>query len=162
MDKIRGFVWRPHTTVLLSIGIVLILTGIVVSFIVANFKPTTSVRLGSGVYSLWLADTEASRIQGLSGVKKLSPNGGLLMAYDTNDTHGIWMKDMKFPLDIVWLSEDKKVVYTVKNAPPQVGQLTIYQPKDQARYILELPAGSVDKAGIKTGDRAEFNMKETE
>jgi uncharacterized membrane protein (UPF0127 family) len=162
MDKIRGLVWRPHTTVILTIGVVLILAGIVVSFILTNFKPTTAVRLGSGAYSLWLADTDASRIQGLSGVEKLGPNGGLLMAYDTNGTHSIWMKDMKFPLDIVWLSEDKKVVYTVKNAPPQVGTLTIYQPKDQARYILELPAGSVDKAGIKTGDTAAFNLKESE
>jgi uncharacterized membrane protein (UPF0127 family) len=162
MDKLRLFVWRRSTTIILMSGTALILVAVVAAFIVTNFKPTTSVRLGSGAYSLWLADTDASRIQGLSGVEKLGPNGGLLMAYDANGTHGIWMKDMKFPLDIVWLSEDKKVVYTVKNAPPQVGTLTIYQPKDQARYILELPAGSVEKAGIKTGDTAAFNLKESE
>jgi len=159
MDKLRLFVWRRSTTIILVIGLVLILVGLVVSFALTTFKPTTQVRIGSGVYSLWLADTEASRIQGLSDVDKLHLNGGLLMAYDTNDTHGIWMKDMNFPLDLIWLDSNKEVVYIVKNAPPENPARTVYSPKDTARYVLELPAGSVKKAGIKTGDTATFNLK---
>jgi uncharacterized membrane protein (UPF0127 family) len=158
MDKLRLLIWRPHTTVLLVVGLVLILISLVVSFIVTSFKPTTSVYLGSGVYSLWLADTEAERIQGLSDTEKLGPNGGLLMKYDAAKTHGIWMKDMNFPLDIIWLDEDKKVIYIVKNAPPETPVSTIYTPEDPARYVIELPAGSVDKAAIKTGDTASFNI----
>jgi uncharacterized membrane protein (UPF0127 family) len=159
MDKLRLFVWRPSTTIILIVGLVLILVGLVVSFTLTTFKPTTQVRLGSGVYSLWLADTDTSRIQGLSGVDKLHLNGGLLMAYETNGTHGIWMKDMNFPLDLIWLDSNKEVVYIVKNAPPENPARTIYTPKDAARYVLELPAGSVKKAGIKTGDTATFNIK---
>lgn len=159
MDKLRFAVWRPHTTIILTIGLVLVLVGLFISFTVTAFKPTTDVRLGSGAYSLMLANTDASRTQGLSDVNKLSPNGGLLMAFDTDDTHGIWMKDMHMPLDIVWLDSNKKVVYIVKNAPPEVPVKTVYQPKSPARYVIELSAGSVDKAGIKVGDTAQFNIE---
>jgi len=158
MDRLRLVVWRPHTTIILSIGIVLILVGLVASFAVSHFKPTTEVRLGSGVYSLWKADTEATRIQGLSGVEKISVNGGMLFVFDSDNTHGIWMKDMNVPLDIVWLDGSKKVVYIVKNAPPENPATTVYSPKDKARYVIELAAGSVQKAGIKTGDIANFNL----
>lgn len=158
MDKIRLFVWRTHTTVILVIGLALILISIAASFLVANFKPTTELHLGSGVYSLWLADTEAERVQGLSGVKKLGPNEGLLMDFGVEGLHGIWMKDMHFPLDIVWLNENKEVVYIVRNAPPESPARTIFQPKDAARYVIELPAGSVRKAGIKTDATAKFTI----
>jgi len=158
MDKLRLLVWRPSTTIILIAGVVLILVGLVVSFTITTFRPTTQVHLGSGVYSLWLADTNATRVQGLSDVDTLHMNGGLLIAFDSNNTHGIWMKDMNFSLDLIWLNSDKKVVYIVKNAPPENPARTVYTPKDPALYVLELPAGSVQKAGIKTGDTASFKV----
>lgn len=80
------------------------------------------------------------------------------MAFDSSETHGIWMKDMNFSLDLVWLNSDKKVVYIVKNAYPEDPPTTVYVPKDPSLYVLELPIGSVQKAGIKTGDTASFNL----
>jgi hypothetical protein len=158
MDKLRLFVWRRSTTITLTVGVVLIMVALVASFVAANFKPTTQVRVAGGVYSLQLANTVTTRFQGLSDVEKIQSNGGLLMVFDSNDMHGIWMKDMKFPLDLVWLDSSKKVVYIVKNAPPENPANTVYVPKDPALYVLELPAGSVQKAGIKTGDTAEFKL----
>ena len=158
MDKLRILVWRPFTTTISIIGLVLVLIALVISFVVINFKPTTQVHIGSGVYSLWVANTDAARVQGLSGVEKLHVNGGLLMAFDSSETHGIWMKDMNFSLDLVWLNSDKKVVYIVKNAYPEDPPTTVYVPKDPSLYVLELPVGSVQKAGIKTGDTASFNL----
>lgn len=150
--------WRPFTTIILIIGFILVVIGLVISFIITTFRPTTDVRLGSGVYSLWVADTELERVQGLSGVKSLSPNGGLLMDFGTDAKHGIWMKDMNFPLDVIWLDKTQKVVYIVMNAPIENPVQTIYQPKDDARYVIELPAGSVKKAGIKIDSIASFTI----
>jgi uncharacterized membrane protein (UPF0127 family) len=158
MDTPHGKGWRPRTTIIISIGLIAVLVGLVGTFIAINFKPTTQVHLGSGVFSLWLADTEAERVQGLSGVASLPKNGGLLMKYDSNGQHGIWMKDMNFPLDIIWLNEQKKVVYTVLNAQPEQVAATVYAPEEPAGYVIELPVGSVKKAGIKTGDTAEFRI----
>ena len=157
MNKPSIFAWRPSTTRILIIGVVALLVYTVVIYVVANFRPTTELRAGSGVYHLWVADTVAERYQGLSGVERLSPNGGLLMKFEENDVWNIWMKDMKVPLDIIWLNEDKEVVYIVKNAAPELSTDTIFSPKSKARYVVELPAGSVDNAGIKPGMLTSFD-----
>lgn len=73
------------------------------------------------------------------------------MDFKTDDTWGIWMKDMRIPIDIVWLDKDKKVVYIIQNAQPETPVKTVYRPPQPARYVLELPAGSVKQVAIKTG-----------
>ena len=154
----RILAWRPFTWVLLAGGFVLVLVALAASFMATQFKPTTEVRIGSSVYALWVADTQTELTKGLSGVEGLALNGGLLMEFSTDGLHGIWMKDMNIPLDIVWLDKNKVVVYMVKNAQPENPTATVYAPKVNARYVLELPAGSIVQSGIKNGTKAEFNI----
>lgn len=154
-------IWRPHTTRIVVIGLMLILVAIVASYVVTNFQPTKEVRIGAGVFNVRVAQTEASRIQGLSGVEKLNSNEGLLMVFDRNDTHGIWMKDMKIPIDIVWMNSDKKVIYIVTDASPELGDSKTYKPKTAAKYVLEIPAGAAKKSAIKIGDTAVFDEVES-
>jgi uncharacterized membrane protein (UPF0127 family) len=149
-------IWRPSTTGLLVGGIVVVMIAATIAFMIANFKPTTEVRLGTGVFNVRLANDETSRQLGLSGVGNLGPNEGLLMVFDSDDTWEIWMKDMKIALDIIWLDSDKEVIYSVKNASPELSTDKIFQPDDPARYVLELNAGSIEQYGIKTGQKAEF------
>lgn len=148
--------WRPHTTVLVLIGVTIILVAIVAAYIASNFRPTVEVRLGSGVYSVWLADTDAERTKGLSGVATLAPNGGLLMDYQTEGSRGIWMKDMLVSIDIVWLDGDKKVVYIVRNASSELGTDKTFTSEKPAQYVLEIPAGSAQQSGIRIGETAVF------
>ena len=161
MNRPSFRIWRPATTYFLIGGLVLLLVALVASYAATNFKPTVELRMGSGVYHLWLADDDAERQQGLSGVESLKQNGGLLIKFDTDANWGIWMKDMKIPLDIVWLDKDKKIVYIVKNAPAESSTDVIYSPKEPARYVVELPVGSVDKAGLKKGMVATFDDTDT-
>jgi len=151
--------WRTHTTVLLVAGFFVVLIALVVSYMITSFRPTIEARAASGIYSLWLADTEAARIQGLSGVESLAPNGGLLMHFPKDGLHAIWMKDMKIPLDIVWLDSNKKVIYIVTNAAPELSVSKTFVPTSPARYVVELPAGGVSNAAIKVGTEFEFTVK---
>ena len=151
--------WRPHTTGIVIVGFVLILVALTASYMAAHFQPTTEVHVGSGVFNMRLAVTDAERKQGLSGVDKLSANEGLLMDFQTDNTWGIWMKDMNIPLDIVWLDHDKKVIYIVTDASPDLGTSKTFAPTDPARYVLEVPAGTVKNAAIKIGDAATFTIK---
>lgn len=150
--------WRPATTYMLIAGLVVLLLGMAIAYMVSATRPTTSLKIAGGNYSLWIANTESSRVQGLSGVERLDPNGGLLMDFETDGTWGIWMKDMKVPLDIIWLDANKKVVYIVKNASPELSTNTTFVPKKPARYVIELPAGSVDKAAINETSIATFDI----
>lgn len=155
-------VWRPHTTGIVISGLVLILVALVVSYMFRNFQSGTDVRLGSGVFNVQVAATDAARIQGLSGVDQLNANGGLLMIFQSDDKWGIWMKDMKIPLDIIWMNKDKNVIYIVTNASPDLGTSKTFKPEAPARYVLEVPAGTVESAGIKIGNTAAFNITEAQ
>lgn len=153
--------WRTHTTVLLVAGFFVVLIALVVSFMITSFRPTVEARAESGVYSLWLANTEAARIQGLSGVESLQPNGGLLMHFPEDGLHAIWMKDMKIPLDIIWLDSNKQVVYMVTNAAPELSTTKTFVPTNPARYVLEVSAGSAGDAGIRIGSKFDFTVEDT-
>lgn len=150
--------WRSSTTALLIGGVVVVVLAAAIAFMVAHFSPTTEIRLGSGVFNVKLAQDDTSRTIGLSETTSLKPSEGLLMVFDTDNTWGVWMKDMKLSIDIIWLDSDKKVVYSVTNAAPELSTTKTFKPKDPARYILELPAGSVQQYGIKAGDVAEFRL----
>jgi len=152
--------WRPHTTGILVGGLVLVLVALVALYMLNNFRPTTDVKISASVFKARLATTESERAQGLSGVEKLGANEALLMVYDSDSKWGIWMNNMKIPLDIVWLDSDKEVVYIVTDASPELGTTKTFKPKDAARYVLELPAGTVKKSAIKIGDEAAFTLKD--
>lgn len=150
--------WRPHTTGILVGGLVLILVALAANYMLNTFHSTTEVRLGSGVFNVRLAKTDTERKQGLSGVTKLDANDGLLMVFEKSDTWGIWMKDMKVPIDIVWLDDTKKVVHIVTNASPDLGESKTFTPKVPAKYVLEFTEGTVKGAAIKVGSVATFNI----
>jgi len=154
-------VWRPHTTGILIGGLVAILIALIVSFMATHFQPTTQVKLGSGAFSTRVVSTDASREKGLSGVEKLGPNEGLLMIFDKDDKYGIWMKDMKIPIDILWLDKDKKVIFMVMDAQPESDNIDLktYVPLSPARYVVELQSGAIKKAGIIIGSTAEFELE---
>lgn len=151
-------IWRSRTTAVLIGGVVIVVVAAAIAFMVSHFQPSTEVRLGSGVFSVRLAQDQTSRELGLSETTSLKANEGLLMVFDSDDTWGIWMKDMKIPIDIIWLDGQKTVVYSVKNAAPELSTSKIFKSKEPARYVLELTAGAVQEYGIKAGDKAEFKL----
>ncbi len=158
MIKPSSFSWRPTTTLILLVGFILIIVALASSFIWSHFKPTTQVKVGAGADNVWVAKTASEREKGLSGVEYLKPSGGLLMVYDDDGNNPIWMKDMLIPIDIVWIDSNKKVVHIERNVDYKTGADKTYMPKKFSRYVLELSAGSVDKAGIKVGQSVEFTI----
>ena len=81
------------------------------------------------------------------------------MVFEGDQAWGIWMKDMKVPLDIVWLDNTKKVVHIEEKVSNELGTDSIFVPKKPSRYVIELPSGSVKKAGIKIGQTAQFKLE---
>jgi len=141
-------------------GVLLVVIAVVVFVILPNMlQPTTSLRLGDGVFRARIAANETARAKGLSGVTSLNLDQALLMAFPSEGKWQIWMKDMKVPIDIVWLDKDKNVIYIVKNAQPDDETTArVFEPKTLAKYVVELPAGSVDSRAIKTTSTAIFQI----
>jgi uncharacterized membrane protein (UPF0127 family) len=119
------------------------------------------ILIKSAVFVGYVADTEGKRMQGLSGKAFLPPNTGMLFEFDRPDTHGIWMKDMLFPVDIIWLSEDKRIVNLISNADPASYPHVYYPPKNSL-YVLEVRAGLVKDRGLKLGDEILFGKESSD
>lgn len=105
-----------------------------------------------------VADTPEERIKGLSGRESLDENAGLLFVYDQPGIYGIWMKDMKFPIDVVWLDENYRVVDIVYDIQPDSFP-EVFEPSKPALYIFEVNAGFASANGIKADDMLEFFNK---
>ncbi len=131
-------------------------------FIAKSSQPRVTVTVQGDTYKVGVVVSEADREKGLSGTKSLAKDEGLLFVFPRNDTWGIWMKDMEIPIDIMWLNEEKKVIYIVKHAEPSSYPYTTFKPTSPAKYVLELPADTIEARGYKIGTKAEFDLPDTE
>ncbi len=104
-----------------------------------------------------VADTQEELVQGLSNTTQLLEGRGMLFLFASNGFHSIWMKDMNYPIDIVWLNEQKSVVHIEQHIKPESYPRT-FIPAVPARYVIELPADATEKYGIKQGDQATFRL----
>lgn len=133
-----------------------VLVGLLVAYATWESVPST-LRLGEGDFTLRVARTEQELNRGLSGTTNLPADQALLFVFARSETWGIWMKDMNYPIDIVWLDEDKTVVSTKKNAQPSSYPDEIFRPSERAKYVIELKAGTVDDKRITIGEQAVFD-----
>lgn len=123
----------------------------------APFFTSRFIRLGNTILSVEVADSESLRHQGLSGRYSLPENQGMLFVFEKSDQHSFWMKNMKFPIDIIWFSESRAVVDTVENIPPEGNYpKAIYKPKQVAAYALEVPAGWAMNHSVVPGTQFSF------
>lgn len=90
--------------------------------------------------------------KGLGGRESLADDRGMLFAYDKAGKYCFWMKGMKFPIDILWLDESKKVVHVAAHVPPESFPDSFCPPED-AQYILEVKAGLSGRSGVDVGSQ---------
>ncbi|OGI58355.1 hypothetical protein A3C60_00625 [Candidatus Nomurabacteria bacterium RIFCSPHIGHO2_02_FULL_37_45] len=102
-----------------------------------------------------LATTDAAREQGLSGRENLKEDEGMLFVFDYPDKYSFWMKDMNFPIDMIWIGENKEIIYIKKNARPESFPES-YGPTADSKYVLEIVSGLSSKNNLKEGDKVEF------
>jgi len=112
-------------------------------------------------FNVELAKTPQEREKGLSGREELCLTCGMLFVFPRSDYHRFWMKETLIPLDIIWIDENWQVVDFVAFAQPQgkrkLEELPVYSPKKPARYVLELPGGTVEKIrNFKRGSVVSF------
>ncbi len=114
------------------------------------------VTIGDNVIVVEIADTDEERGQGLSGREFLESGHGLLFLFDLPGKYGFWMKDMNFPIDIVWIDELWRVVSVEREVDPKTYPQIFYPPR-AIKYVLELPAGTTTEKSIDEGEKVYFN-----
>jgi uncharacterized membrane protein (UPF0127 family) len=123
---------------------------------------TPRVVIGDTPFAAEIARTPSERAGGLSDREELPAGSGMLFVFETGQTPTLWMKGMRFPLDIVWIGEECIVVDAHVDVPvPLPGtadaELSLYRPAAPAAYALELNAGEVARSGVRVGDDVRFS-----
>jgi uncharacterized membrane protein (UPF0127 family) len=144
----------------LGIATLLVLGAAITGVFMFSAERTSEVPLeiGDARYTVRVVSSGDEREKGLSGTASLARDKGMLFVFDEDKQWGIWMKDMNYAIDILWLDQSKTVVDMAENATPASYPKTIFKPKVPARYVLELAAGSVSDASIAVGSKATFNV----
>lgn len=116
------------------------------------------IKFGSTLLNVDISDTECKEILGLSGRKSLENNEGMFFIFSNLGNYGFWMRDMNFPIDIIWLNNDFVITGIEKNLNPNTYP-KIYGQKYFAKYVLEVPSGYSDKNNLKVGDKIIYSKK---
>lgn len=110
-----------------------------------------AVRLNTCVV-LEVAASNTSRTLGLSHRSSLPWDRGMLFDFERPAEYCMWMKDMRFSLDVVWLNEEHEIVGMRENVSPQTYPDSFCGPKT-ARYVIEVNAGVVEAGDLRVGQR---------
>ena len=111
---------------------------------------TKTIQIDEAVIRAELATTEVEQLRGLSDRPPLAANTGMLFVFQNSTNWGIWMKDMNFPIDVLWITDDLKISDIVENMLPS-SYPNIYTSHVPTKYVLEVPVGTVKEYGITVG-----------
>ncbi|MFC6992571.1 DUF192 domain-containing protein [Haladaptatus sp. GCM10025707] len=106
-----------------------------------------------GVVQARVADTQDKRYTGLSNTTSLDEDEGMIFTYEEEGEHTYVMRDMDFPLDIIFIGADGKIT-EIYHAPVEPGtsnnDLTRYTGTGQ--YVLEVNEGWTTRNNVSVGD----------
>jgi uncharacterized membrane protein (UPF0127 family) len=103
--------------------------------------------------------SDEDRAMGLMFRPALPLDRGMVFVFETADFHGIWMKNCRFPIDILWLDEEKKIVHVAESVPPcKADPCPVYNPMRKASYVVELNAGQARREKAVVGAAVRFDV----
>lgn len=125
--------------------------------LISSTEKTPTAKVDSHTFKLYVAKNQKDKEIGLSKYDKLGNDQGMIFQFGKPSYYAFWMKDMKFPIDIIYL-KDSKIVTIHKSVPPaKSGILTLYNPTQPADTVLEVNAGLSQKYNIKVGDKVSLS-----
>ena len=108
-------------------------------------------------YNFLLADTTEKRTQGLSGRDFLSDDTVMFFDFEEDDICGIWMKDMKFSIDLVWIDSAFKIIDLKESVAPSTYP-EIFSSISPCRYLIEVKEGFVKENAVEIGDKVSVDF----
>ncbi len=125
-------------------------------FQVFYFEKETVVSFSNVSFNVEIIESEKEKRKGLSGREFLNEKEGVLFIYDNENYYGIWMKEMLFPIDIIWIDKNLIVIDVKGNVYPETYP-KIFYPQKPSMYILEINSGLIEKYEIEVGDKVKLN-----
>jgi uncharacterized membrane protein (UPF0127 family) len=137
-------------------------SGVPAPLVIAGVTITSANSFGwslpSQTMTLLVASTRAEQEHGLSDVPYLASTTGMLFVFDKPDDYGFWMKDMEFPLDIIWLDQSFKIIHIEHDLSPSTYP-NVFYPGSPAKYVIEVNAGIAQKFSLAIGETMQIYQK---
>ena len=112
--------------------------------------PVVELAAGMHLIRAELADTFATRVQGLMHREKLGQNAGMLFMFEEAGIQCMWMKNTLIPLSVAFLDDSGAIINVADMQPRTEATHCAARP---ARYALEMARGWFAERGIKPGAR---------
>ena len=117
---------------------------------------TTST--GEGI-PVEVADTFKKRSLGLGKRNSLKKGWGMLFVFEKRIPHSFWMKNMRFPIDIIWLDNQRIVELAENVPPPQEGESPkVMEPRLPSNFVLEIESGRAMALGLNVGQKLSYQF----
>ena len=114
----------------------------------------------SGIYiPVEVSDTPEKRSLGLVIRDMLQKDWGMLFVFQKRIPHHFWMKDMRFPIDIIWI-DNHRIVEMAENIPPPEKDSSpkVLQPSYPYNFVLEIEAGRAKTLGLRMGQKLRYQF----
>ena len=122
-----------------------------------GFRNDETLSISSQKIAVEVAKTAAAQQKGLGGRACIGQNEGMLFAFNQPGQYQFWMKDMKFPIDMIWISSSHKAVVVEEDVKPSTYPDRFVNPVNHpAQYVLELQAHASTRLGINPGTPIKF------
>ena len=118
--------------------------------VIKNNSSYKKIKLGDVILKTEIALSADEKQKGLSGRDYMKENNGMLFIFPQSGLYPFWMKDMKFPIDIIWLDDGLKIIGLEKNIKPNTFPEK-FSPPSPAKFVLEVNGGWSDENKIKEG-----------
>ncbi len=126
-----------------------------------NSAQKASITIGTTTIYADIANTSEERERGLGGRPFIKDNEGMLFVFDNPDFYTFWMKDMVFPIDIIWLDKEFRVVDVTENVLPSSFP-EAFKPSYKALYVLEVQSGFFEAQSLEEGSLLKVKMETSE
>lgn len=124
-------------------------------------RPTAYVIFPDGTrVDVEVAQTDEARARGLMFRDTMDEHHGMLFPFQLPRRYGFWMKNVRFPLDIIWLDAAHRIVSIAERAKPCLEEpCPMYLPDTDASFVLEVVGGFVERHGVAVGDPVEIGSR---
>jgi hypothetical protein len=143
--------------IFLVFGILFLVSASFIFYLINKNNETKKICFKDDCFLVELAQSPKEHNRGLMFRESLPEKGGMLFIFQENGIYPFWMKNTLIPLDMIWIDENKKVVFIEKNTTPcKEDVCPSINPQVEARYVLEINAGVSETLNIAPGSKLEF------
>lgn len=117
-----------------------------------HYSNDRTVQVNGQTFNTEVPANQAEFNKGLGGRPCILPNQAMLFPFKQPGQYAFWMKDMKFPIDIIWINANHQVVANKINLQPSTYPNSFENPQNlPSQYVLEIKANRSQELKISLG-----------